>query len=892
MKKLFFFRSGNGADKQVHCEKAADSKMKAQASSQAEQEFNSPKSHGEVSGGPALRRSLSLSSAGFLFDKFGETSTNDQPSSAKSQDHHRNHSSRCFTPERQVRERQCEAEKFQHDSSGSSSSCSSNVSSKVLDRYIDGEEHLERCKKKSISSQSDVSGSISRRRLPPRVQWTVPTSPSDTLNDKRKSHSFREAKGTRLRYSSTDCVEDGSRRGSPRSLARNVIERLSQTHGKSKGSNHEPITIQDIYGGSLDRAFDSSSDVTANVSLAEHYEPVNEFYAHDYGKHQQNHIHGKNVYRFMEEGIDSELEMKIKEAEKRVRFFSEELKQQRCLSDCDFDVSSLVGAVRKLEDERINLAFENVNLLRSQLVERTSAREENRRVKSDWDLHRQLLEKERSELQDGLEKELDRRSGEWTSKLEKFHFEEKKLRERVRELAEQNVSLQRELSVFNENETESKDLRTHLERRVAELTTTADELHDENSYLKQTLSQLEGTYAGATEDLDFLRRNFEEKDQECKELHKSVTKFLRACKEQGKTIEGLRDGVSEESKKQPSEKLDQLVKKLQVEQVRLTGIELSLRKEVESMKLETESLRHENVCLLNRLKGNGEETDITTLKLENELKMRICYLQDQGLSMLNESSQLCYKLLEFIKGKLAQFPQTGQDADSMKDGLSEQFMIESEVKIHGMRRGTENLKRSLQTVTNVVASNSESTCSSRPKEQRNQSVEETLRAELRAETLITSLLREKLYSKEQEIEQLQAELSAAVRGNEILRCEVQSTLDNLSVKTHELRDLKLQMLKKEENINRLESSLQEAAKDMASLKNILPKVSDERDQMWRELRQCCEKNMLLNAENETLKGMLEKLEEKVLEKEGEITILQDTIGSKRLNLLSSPDFLV
>uniref|UniRef100_A0A1J3C9C9 DUF7653 domain-containing protein n=1 Tax=Noccaea caerulescens TaxID=107243 RepID=A0A1J3C9C9_NOCCA len=886
MKKLFFFRSGNGADKQVHCEKAADSKMKAQASSQAEQEFNSPKSHGEVSGGPALRRSLSLSSAGFLFDKFGETSTNDQPSSAKSQDHHRNHSSRCFTPERQVRERQCEAEKFQHDSSGSSSSCSSNVSSKVLDRYIDGEEHLERCKKKSISSQSDVSGSISQRRLPPRVQWTVPTSPSDTLNDKRKSHSFREAKGTRLRYSSTDCVEDGSRRRSPRSLARNVIERLSQTHGKSKGSNHEPITIQDIYGGSLDRAFDSSSDVTANVSLAEHYEPVNEFYAHDYGKHQQNHIHGKNMYRFMEEGIDSELEMKIKEAEKRVRLFSEELKQQRCLSDCDFDVSSLVGAVRKLEDERINLAFENVNLLRSQLVERTSAREENRRVKSDWDLHKQLLEKERSELQDGLEKELDRRSGEWTSKLEKFHFEEKKLRERVRELAEQNVSLQRELSVFNENETESKDLITHLERRVAELTTTADELHDENSYLKQTLSQLEETYAGATEDLDFLRRNFEEKDQECKELHKSVTKFLRTCKEQGKTIEGLRDGVSEESKKQPSEKLDQLVKKLQVEQVRLTGIELSLRKEVESMKLETESLRHENVCLLNRLKGNGEETDITTLKLENELKMRICYLQDQGLSMLNESSQLCYKLLEFIKGKLA------QDADSMKDGLSEQFMIESEVKIHGMRRGTENLKRSLQTVTNVVASNSESTCSSRPKEQRNQSVEETLRAELRAETLITSLLREKLYSKEQEIEQLQAELSAAVRGNEILRCEVQSTLDNLSVKTHELRDLKLQMLKKEENINRLESSLQEAAKDMASLKNILPKVSDERDQIWRELRQCCEKNMLLNAENETLKGMLEKLEEKVLEKEGEITILQDTIGSKRLNLLSSPDFLV
>lgn len=96
MKKLFFFRSssGNGTDKQAHCEKAAVSKMKA------EQDFNSPKSQGEgeVSGGP-LRRSLSLSSAGFLFDKFGETSTNDVTSSAKSQDRQRNHSSRyAFRP--------------------------------------------------------------------------------------------------------------------------------------------------------------------------------------------------------------------------------------------------------------------------------------------------------------------------------------------------------------------------------------------------------------------------------------------------------------------------------------------------------------------------------------------------------------------------------------------------------------------------------------------------------------------------------------------------------------------------------------------------------------------------------------------------------------------------
>lgn len=68
-----------------------------------------------------------------------------------------------------------------------------------------------------------------------------------------------------------------------------------------------------------------------------------------------------------------------------------------------------------------------------------------------------------------------------------------------------------------------------------------------------------------------------------------------------------------------------------------------------------------------------------------------------------------------------------------------------------------------------------------------------MRSELKAETLLTSLLREKLYSKELEVEQLQAELATAVRGNDILRCEVQNALDNLSCVTHKLKDLELQV---------------------------------------------------------------------------------------------------
>ena len=47
---------------------------------------------------------------------------------------------------------------------------------------------------------------------------------------------------------------------------------------------------------------------------------------------------------------------------------------------------------------------------------------------------------------------------------------------------------------------------------------------------------------------------------------------------------------------------------------------------------------------------------------------------------------------------------------------------------------------------------------------------------------------------ESEVEQLRAELAAAVRGNDILRAEVQNTQDDLSCATHKLKDLELQVI--------------------------------------------------------------------------------------------------
>ncbi|PON75368.1 CAP-gly domain linker [Parasponia andersonii] len=959
MKKFFFFRSsasGNGNnkefppsanDEEIYWENPSERGRDSHTSYMAESSFRSPKglfsksrkqvSDIQSSNSPALRRSRSMSSAAFLgvepgqidFSSPRNQSRSPSTSSVRSGVPHQQsgHSFRSHTPPPQRQKiKRPEVPAFQntngtcrpdsagsfkthHDSSGSSSTSSSNVSSKVLDRYIDGEQQQEQSRPEN-NSQGNFAGSGNGSCWrPPRVQYASPSSPTDSIKDKARGHSFREAKSSRLRFSSRDWAEYGFGHESPRRLAKNVIERLSQSRVVQKTNQKEldydmPVTIEDIYGGSLNRSFDSNSDVVPQRSylLDESYETNKKCHGEDYPFLQKkvsgDYCEGFN-YKENEEEMDVHLRRRSKEAEERVLLLSEELEQESFLQDSGFDVPSLIQTIRNLTEERVSLALEVSSLLHSQIAQQASAKEELRLAKKDLESQTRRLEKEKNELQSALEREIDRRSNEWSGKLEKYQLEEQRLRERVRELAEQNVSLQREVSSFNERDAENRSKISYFEQQFKDLTERVEDMKEENQDLQKNLSEFQENYRAAEENRICVQSNLESKEKECRELHKSVARLLRTCGEQEKTIDGLREAFGEElGKNQPLEKFDKHVAKMQMEQMRLTGVELGLRRELETLRLEVDSLRHENMNLLTRLKGNGRDGDALTVRLDKEMWTRICCLQNQGLSMLNENSQLCSKLLEFIKGTAAQCSETNQGSEVIKHGLDGHFVVESEMKVQGLRRGIENLTRSLQTISVLLHEKSNIAASMcQPKsmdangsmQSNSQTPEDVMKYELKAETLLTSLLREKLYSKEQEVEQLQAELATAVRGTDILQSEVQNAMDDLSFVTHKLKDLELQMLKKDENLNRLQADLQDSTKELTVIRGILPKISAERDLMWDEVKQYSEKNMLLNSEVNVLKKKLDALDEEILLKEGQITILKDTLGKKPFDLLASPD---
>lgn len=601
------------------------------------------------------------------------------------------------------------------------------VPSKILDLYIDGEQQEGRPKNKSQRNSPDAfsddcqlqNRALPGSRQPPQVQSTAPVSPSN--KEQVQSYSFRESRDSRLNLSTKNWKGEAVRPSSPQKVAKSVVDKLCQAFPrKPKIKLHDfdsqtTTTVEDIYEDYSMATVSDSNGVAQERSLYDHLSMCHSLDdPHENPKvyYTNGHINIDNSMGMKDEtliysgkrdsDIDVELSRKVKEAEERVMLLTEELEKVK-LENSTFSMSALLQTIRNITNDRKNLALEVAAQIQSRIAERAAANEAIKQAKIDLGIQSRRLDKEKNELQLGMEEELDRRSSEWSLKLEKYQSEEQRLRERVRELAEQNVSLQREVASLSSREVENTSRMTHSEVQLNEMMTRLEEVRAENCSLQQSVSELRERYREAESDRDCIKRSYKEMEKENKELQKAIARLQRTCNEQEKTVIGLRKGLGEETSKQYSEKGNVIVK-LQMEQVRLTGVEQMLRKEVESFRHEVESLRHENISLLDRLCGSGNGEDFSSFKLNQELGDRVDCLQTQCLLLLDEIGQLCGKLLRLVKGRACydlddpRFNQT-REIDSEFDGYS---VVEYDMNFQSFMRRAENLRRGLQSVASIV----------------------------------------------------------------------------------------------------------------------------------------------------------------------------------------------
>lgn len=349
--------------------------------------------------------------------------------------------------------------------------------------------------------------------------------------------------------------------------------------------------------------------------------------------------------------------------------------------------------IQQLTEDRKQLAHELSSQIKARVAERFGSKQ-YKQSKKELDTRTRRLEKEKSEIQTTLEREMDRRSQDWSVKLSRFQAEEERLHERVRELAEQNVSFQREVTFLEASKAEASTKATSLEMQNSKLNDNLEKLRSEHEKLHSSSVDLNARLAEVVEERNHIRGYLKDKERENKALHQVIARLQTTCNEQERTITGLRQGCKAELDKKFVEYGSDKTRELQMELIRLTGVEQKLRGETQSCRLEVESLRQENIALLNRLQGAGNGAAFSSIRLDQELQARVDNLQMQGLSLLDKISQLCTKLLDLMKHKKLESESfSGNDVLTVSDYTFEYQSIKG---------GIESLKRSLKTINSVL----------------------------------------------------------------------------------------------------------------------------------------------------------------------------------------------
>ncbi|KAM0909300.1 hypothetical protein ACQ4PT_014914 [Festuca glaucescens] len=733
----------------------------------------------------------------------------------------------------------------------------------VLDRYIEGEQEagIQNEKRRQNSPTRSV-GSNSRR--PPRPHYTVP-SVQKSMKESLETYPNVNANDAYLHQLAQERAND--------SCKNTTLSNASKNHASVLDDFGRFPHVEDYKSES----FPSVEDI---------YEDFQDVQLSNVIQDAPQHYHDNDMdFALEEHETDDKLLQRAKEVEERFIALSGGSYELNMSRYKRLSSNEMFQLLQCLTEDRRQLADELSSQIKARLTERFNAKELYKRSMKESDIRARKLEKEKTEIQSALEREIDRRSNDWSARLSRFQSEEERLRERVRELAEKNVSFQRELTSIEANRVDASEKVASLEMQNIKLTDELEKVRKEHNNLQNSSVELHAQFTKAAEEKGHIRGFLKDKEGDNKALHQVVARLQTICNEQEKTIAGLRQGFSAESGKESAGCSSERKSRMRIELIRLTGVEQKLRGEVQSRRLEVEALRQENIALLNRLQSTENGSSFSSIRLAQELQARVDNLQIQGLSLLDRTSQLCTKLLDLVKCRRHE-NEHDRDIDALDYAL----------EFQGIKGGIENMKRSLQATNAVLAekqnliekSGEAAAGGSSPRVQKDELYLVDSEFKLKEEALLSRVLKEALLSKELDIEQLQSDVASLLRIQDVMRNEVQRVQDELSCITHKSKHMELQGSKKDELINQIQQDFQESAKELSSLRGQLKIVTDERDLSWQEAKQLRRTTTVMQNETGSLKKKIESLEEDILVKEGQISILQDNIYKPPLDFICSP----
>lgn len=560
----------------------------------------------------------------------------------------------------------------------------------VLDLYIDGEQEVARLNEKQnqkfpVGSTAPYLG----RERPPRPPSTAPSSPKvckeiienpSNIDTNGIWHSHLAYEGTKGAFKVASVCHEGGHDARCLEASSEYLPNFEECRSQSM------TTVDDIYEDLQDVR--PPSPFFYSTSMDHISSATSRYFTADIHCHDQSH----GVPNFnLEQDTDEKLLQRSKEVDACLMVPLVEDSKLNALRDKRSNSTEIWQFIEGLIEDRKKLATEVSSQIKARLTERFAAKEQYKRSKLELETRTRRLEKEKIDLQSNLERELDRRSNDCSVKLERFQSEEQRLQERVRELAEQNVLFQREITLLESYKVDATSRIKRLDLQNKHLNNELQKVKDDRDNLHSSSVELQDKLTIAIEERDRIRESLKDKEEGKKVLHKIIARLQRTSNEQEKTITSLRKVFGDEIEKRDAGNSD-IINRMQMELLRLTGVEQNLRREIQSCTLEMESLRQENVAIFNRLQRSEDGANFSTVRLDQELQARVESLQTQGLSLLDDSSQLCAKLLELIKLKKSE---NSSDVDAL-------VAIEYTLKYQSMIGGIENVKQSLRMIKSLL----------------------------------------------------------------------------------------------------------------------------------------------------------------------------------------------
>ena len=375
----------------------------------------------------------------------------------------------------------------------------------VLDLCIDGEQEVTRFEKQNQQFPSRSTAPYLGQGRPPRPHSTVPSSPKlrkETI-ESPSNIDIDDAWHSQLAHGGTNgtCKVASMCHGGGHDARHFKVSSEKLSHFEEPRSQ-TMTTVEDIYEDLQDVRppspffYSSSTDPVSSAT--------SRYFAADISFQEESH--GVRDFSWEQE-TDEKLLQRTKDVDAWFVLSPIENSKLNALRDQRLGSTEMLQLIQGLIEDRKILASELSSQIKARLTERFATKEEYKRSKLELETRTIRLEKEMIDIQSDLETELDRRSSDWSVKLVRFQSEEQRLQGRVRELAEQNVSFQREITLLQSYKADATSRIKSLELQNKHLDNELQKVKVDRDNLHNSLVESHDKLAQAIKERDTIRES-------------------------------------------------------------------------------------------------------------------------------------------------------------------------------------------------------------------------------------------------------------------------------------------------------------------------------------------------------------------------------------------------